>query len=225
MREVRLTELLGPFNEAERKQAPETVFADGDVELLLRSPKIAVVGTRRPSELGARRTERLASELAEAGAVVVSGLAQGVDAIAHRTAIQAGGRTIAVLGAGLDVPFPRANAGLLEEIRRDHLALSQFPPGTPPRKGNFPRRNRTMAFASDATVIVEAGEGSGTIHQGWEALRLGRPLFLLRSLSEEGLDWVEEMLRYGAQPLDDVSPLLEVLPAVAPVLDGEGLPF
>ena len=102
----------------------------------------------------------------------------------------------------LDKPFPPANVALFGRIAREHLAISQFAPGVPPRKENFPQRNRTMALLSDATIIVEAGEGSGTLHQGWEALRLGRALFLLESLAvSDELTWPSgnvEVRRAGA---------------------------
>ena len=115
-------------------------------------------------------------------------------------AISAGGRTIAVLGTPLDEYFPAKNRALQERIIREHLAVSQFAPGVPSQRGNFPMRNRTMALLSDTTVIVEAGEKSGSLHQGWEALRLGRPLFLFESLLRDAsLSWAAEMERYGAQ--------------------------
>ena len=150
------------------------------------------------------------------GVVVVSGLAEGIDTQAHQAAINVGGATIAVLGTPLDVCFPKQNQALLDRIIQDHLAVSQFPIGSPPQKKNFPMRNRTMALLSDATIIVEAGEGSGTIHQGWEALRLGRPLFLLESLTKRtDLTWPAEMQHYGAEVLTK-----ERLPVVLDNLPG-----
>ncbi len=129
--------------------------------------------------------------------------------------MNAGGRTIAVLGSGLDKPFPSSNHELFERIVSQHLAVSQFSPGTPPRAQNFPQRNRTMALLSDATVVIEAGEKSGTRHQGWEALRLGRSLFLLESVAKApGLTWTREMLGYGAQVLsrDNLEEVLRSIP-------------
>lgn len=225
VRKDTLAGLLGHLNEVESKQAPPSIYLDGHQEILYHTPKISVVGTRKPSELGAKRARKLAWDIAEGGGVVVSGLAQGVDTLAHYAAIEAGGKTIAVLGTGLDIAFPSENAKLLEIIRRDHLAISQFAPGTPAMRGNFPQRNRTMALLSDATVIVEAGKTSGTKHQGWEALRLGRPLFILQSLADSGLDWVKEMLEYGARPLTDCSDLFEVLPAVTDARNVLETPF
>jgi DNA processing protein len=131
------------------------------------------------------------------------------------SAIAAGGRTIAVLGTPLADAYPAKNRALQQRIMREHLAVSQFAPGVPTRPANFPIRNRTMALLSDATIIVEASEKSGSLHQGWEALRLGRPLFVLRSqFDDPELLWPRELERYGAQPLDlnDLEALVEALP-------------
>jgi DNA processing protein len=153
--------------------------------------------------------------LGERGVIVVSGLAEGIDTAAHETAIASGGRTVAVLGTPLDKAYPAKNRVLQDRIMADHLAVSQFPAGSPSQPRNFPMRNRTMALISDATVIVEAKDGSGTIHQGWEALRLGRPLFLMESLAKDAsVSWPKEMLGYGAEVLsrENVDLLLELLP-------------
>jgi DNA processing protein len=195
-------EILGALNEVERKNAPPKLFFVGDAALLEDGPRISVVGTRKPSEMGLRRTGALCRELAAKGVVVVSGLAEGVDACAHQAAIDSGGKTVAVVGSGVDRPFPPSNRALWDRIASEHLLVSQFPPGTPPIRTNFPRRNRTMALLTDATIIVEAGDGSGTLHQGWEALRLGRQLWLLESLVQQpGLTWPAEMQKYGAATL------------------------
>lgn len=205
-------ELLGPLNAVERKNAPAVLFFAGDKELL-RRPRVSVVGRRDASEEGTQRAGRLARELVAAEVVVVSGLAAGIDAAAHRGAMEARGKTIAVLGNPLAVYFPRENRELQDAIFRDHLAISQFPAGVPPRKENYPLRNRTMALVSQATVIVEARERSGTVSQGWEAIRLGRPLYLMRSLVENpDLNWPKLMLDYGAEVLDTADQLLADLP-------------
>ena len=207
-------ELYGPLNDVEQKNAPPGLWLHGDVELLRGGQRVAVVGSRSPSPAGQQRAAQLARRLAGETITVVSGLALGIDTIAHRTAMAAGGRTIAVLGTPLDECQPRQNSALQEEIGRDHLLVSQFPPGHPVLRSNFPRRNRTMALLCHASVIVEAGESSGTLSQGWEALRLGRPLFLLKSVVENpDLKWPREMVEYGAFVLADFRELLEILPA------------
>ena len=206
------SQLLGPLNAVEQKFAPPDLWTFGDTSLLERHPRVAVVGTRNPSPEGERRTRKLVKALVEQGVVIVSGLAQGVDTAAHSQTLALGGRTIAVLGTPVDEVFPRQNATLQDHIAREHLVVSEFAPGTAVNRGNFPRRNRTMALIADASVIIEAGDGSGTLSQGWEALRLGRPLFLLKSLLGADLKWPHVMLDYGARVLTGVEDLMKVLP-------------
>jgi DNA processing protein len=207
-------EVLGPLNEFERKYAPESLFLAGDFDVLKKGARVSIIGSRKASPSGLKLAKELAEKLVEDGVVVVSGLAEGIDTAAHEGAIQAGGRTIAVLGTPLDDCFPKQNRRLQERIMQDHLVISQFPSGYKAYPGNFPMRNRTMALVADATVIMEAGEKSGTMHQGWEAIRLSRPLFLEKQLFEKPLKWVQDMQRYGAQPftIEDLGILLEILP-------------
>lgn len=208
---------LGPLNEFEQRHAPKQLFLQGD-RTLLRKMKVSIVGSRKPSDDGVKRAARLARELVRHDVVVVSGLAHGIDAAAHRTAIDAGGRTIAVIGTPLDNVHPRAHRTLQAEIARGHLVVSQFPSGAPVLPRNFPLRNRTMALIVDASVIVEAGDGSGTLSQGWEALRLARPLFIMRSVVDtSGLKWPAEMIDYGARVLSKPSDLFERLPFGEPL--------
>ena len=136
---------------------------------------------------------------------VVSGLAAGIDTVAHRTALGMSGSTIAVLGTPLDQTYPKSNLELQERIIASDLAISQFPFSSGVRRENFVLRNRTMALICDATIIVAASETSGTQHQGWEAIRLGRPLFFLESLLERNVSWIGEQMRYGGEPLGDAN--------------------
>lgn len=178
---------------------------------LLRRPCVAVVGTRKVSREGAARAKRLARELVEAGVVVVSGLAMGVDGEAMRSAIACGGNTIGVLGTPLDIATPSENRALQEKVYREHLLISQFPSGSSVNKGNFPRRNRVMAAISDATVIVEASDTSGTLHQARECLDLGRWLFIAASVVENSeLSWPKEFLKHSKTAvLKSTSEILE----------------
>jgi DNA processing protein len=197
-------ELLGPFNEVEQKSAPKTIFTAGHIEVLETGGRVSLVGSRTATRDGLARARKLARMLAERSLVVVSGLAKGIDAAAHLGAIEAGGRTIAVIGTPLDKCYPKENADLQARIMREHLCVSQFPIGYPIQPKNFPIRNRTMALISDATVIIEAGESSGSLSQGWEALRLGRGLFIMKSVAENSaLKWPKEMLSYGARVLGE----------------------
>ncbi|HZI05182.1 MAG TPA: DNA-processing protein DprA, partial [Archangium sp.] len=156
----------------------------GDLQLV-RRPCVAVVGTRNVSPEGAARARRLARELVAAGVVVVSGLAKGVDTEALTAAIEAGGKVVAVIGTPLEQAYPAENKRLQETIYREHLLVSQFPAGSRTFQANFPLRNRTMATISDATVIIEAGETSGTLHQAVACNRLGRWLFITRAVAED----------------------------------------
>ena len=220
MKTLKPEELLGPLNAVEAKNAPRQIHCQGDLALA-RLPRVSIVGSRTAGEEATRRAARLARELAREGVVVVSGLAEGIDTAAHRAAIEERGRTIAVLGNGLGVFYPTANRELQRAIARDHLLLSQFGEEVPPRPANFPARNRTMALVSHVTVIVDARERSGTVSQAWEAIRLGRPLFLMRSLVEKpGLAWPKLVQEYGADVLDATEQLLPLLPpAEEPELD------
>ena len=208
-------ELLGPLSEVEARNAPRTLYLVGDRELLTKGARVSIVGSRKATPEGRGRAARLARLLVERDIVVVSGLAEGIDTAAHTTAIETGGRTVAVLGTPLDKCFPAKNRQLQERIGRDHLLVSQFAPESGTGRKAFPMRNRTMALLSDATVIVEAGESSGTLHQGYEALRLGRPVFLMESVvSNESLTWPKEMMGYGAEVLSDqtVEMFFEMVP-------------
>lgn len=213
---IPVQELLGrQLNDVEERYAPRTLYVRGDQSLLKQGVRVAIVGSRKVSNAGRLRAQRLARILAAERIVVVSGLARGVDTHSHSTALQHGGRTVAVVGTGLDRVYPPENRELQERIAREHLVVSQFRPGTPPRRGNFPQRNRTMALLSDATVIIEASERSGTQSQGWETLRLGRPLLLARSLVEDGggISWARKMLDYGGRVLAEPEDLLHELPS------------
>lgn len=132
----------------------------------------------------------------------------------HKTAIKNGGKTIAVIGTPLSKTYPKENAELQKEMMHSQLVISQYKVGRPTTKKDFVFRNRTMALISDASVIVEAGEGSGTLYQGWETLRLGRPLFICKpAVHNAELEWPKEMIRHGAIELDDPADILEVLPS------------
>lgn len=206
-------DLLGTLSEVERRYVPSTLHLAGDAELLgADRRRVAIVGSRSASDEGVRRAAKLSRELAQAGVVVVSGLARGIDAAAHEACIGAGGRTIAVLGTPLEKAYPIENAKLQELIYREHLVVSQFEAGHATHKSDFVLRNRTMALLSHASVIVEAGDTSGTLSQAAETQRLGRPLFIMRSvLTMPGLAWPDRFVKNGALPLDDTAQILEAL--------------
>lgn len=207
-------ELLGPLNDVERKYAPSTLFSAGPMETPLPNPRVAIIGSRKASAKGLSTAAHITSVLSKREVVIVSGLAEGIDTMAHETAIKEGGRTIAVLGTPLNRTYPQKNSQLQKEIMTNHLAISQFPVRYPIQPRNFVMRNRTMALISNASIIVEAGETSGSLHQGWEALRLGRPLFIWKSIiGNSSLNWPKKMLRFGAMELTDPKDVLDVLPS------------
>lgn len=138
---------------------------------------VAVVGTRSPRPYGRQAVEEIAADLARSGITVVSGLARGIDSLAHRAALEAGGRTIAVLGSGIDVIYPEEHKTLAQAIEKHGAVISEYALGTPPVAENFPRRNRVISGLALGTVIVEAGENSGALITADYALEQGRELF------------------------------------------------
>jgi DNA processing protein len=214
--------LFESFTDLEKKYAPQNLYVEGDASLLYSGLKVSIVGSRKPSAQGIEDAQCLAKTLVNHGSIVLSGLAEGIDTVAHETAIANGGKTIAVLGTPLDISYPSKNANLLADIKQNHLAVSQFSTGYPIKKENFPMRNRTMALLSDATIIVEASEKSGTRHQGWEALRLGRVIFIMKSVIEnKELSWPREMVKHGAQELtcELLPSILEFIPKITARLE------
>lgn len=187
---------------------------------LVETPGIAVVGTRNPSKEGVARVKRLTNRLVEDGYTIVSGLAKGVDTVAHSTAIKAGGRTIAVLGTPLNRSYPKENAELQRRLGDEFLLISQVPvlrymQAKDPRVNSyfFPERNVTMSALTLATVIVEAGETSGTLYQARAALEQGRKLFILESCFHRGLSWPEKLQRQGAIRVADYDDIMANLVA------------
>jgi DNA processing protein len=213
------SDLIGSLNDAETKFAPDELYVCGHPDVFSEGPRVSIVGARKASKQGLRRADKLAKLLVSDGVVIVSGLAKGIDTAAHTATIEAGGRTIAVVGTPLNKVYPAENKALFSVIAESHCAISQFPVGKSTGPRSFPMRNRTMALLSEATVIVEASDGSGSLHQGWEAIRLGRQLFILESLLEQtDLRWPLEFLKYGAIPLneDNVREIINCLPIRGP---------
>jgi len=190
------------------KNPVELLYFQGEWELV-ETPCVAVVGTRDPSDEGRRRARRLAQSLVKDGRTVVSGLAQGIDTEAHTAALEAGGRTIAVTGTPIGDCYPPENRALQNRLARDFLVISQVPvyryaQQTPQyNRLFFPERNVTMSALTSATIIVEAGDTSGTLIQARAALEQGRKLFVLDSCFGRGLKWPEKYLERGAVRVRD----------------------
>lgn len=195
----------------------ELFYYRGDWSLAS-SPSVAVVGTRNPSEEGASNAGKIAKALVREGFTVVSGLAKGIDRAAHMAAIDAGGRTIAVIGTPLFDSYPRENARLQEQIAEEHLLISQVPflrYKNQHFKSNrlfFPARNVTMSALTRATIIVEAGETSGTLVQARAALNQGRKLFILEScFRRSDLTWPAKYEKQGAVRVRSITDILSKL--------------
>lgn len=181
----------------------------GDVELLAR-PLVAVVGARACSTYGAHVARLLGRELAQAGLVVVSGMARGIDGEAHRGALEAGGMTVAVLGCGIDRDYPAAHASLAHGIEEAGLVVSEYAPGVEPAPWRFPARNRIIAGLAQATVVVEARERSGALITADLALEEGREVFAVPGEITSGLSaGTNALLRLGATPVTSTLDVLE----------------
>lgn len=173
---------------------------------------VAVVGTRRVTAYGRQVAEDIAGTLARNGISVISGLARGVDSISHQAALHAGGRTIAVLGCGLDRIYPPENRRLAEQITAHGALISDYPPGTPPEASNFPPRNRLISGLSLAVVIVEAGQTSGALITAAFAADQGREVFAVPgNINSPGSKGTNRLIRDGAQPLLHPEQILEEL--------------
>jgi DNA processing protein len=172
----------------------------------------AVVGTRQPTAYGQSVARELAAALAANGVTVVSGLARGIDALSHRAALEAGGRTLAVLGSGLDQIYPPEHEKLAQEIAKNGAILTDYPLGTKPEPGNFPPRNRIISGLALAVVIVEAGEGSGALITADFAADQGREVFAVPGpIFNRASRGTNRLIKAGARPLTSPEDVLEVL--------------
>lgn len=179
-------------------------------------PTVAVVGTRRPTPYGRKTAEALSESLASAGVVVVSGMARGCDSYAHKGALSAGGLTVAVLGTGVDRVYPGENNKLYDSICEKGLVLSEFPPGTPPFAGNFPRRNRIISGLSLGVVVVEAPTRSGSLMTARLSLEYNREVFAVpgpvTSAKSTGTNY---LIKQGAALVEDAGDVMEGLAIIS----------
>jgi len=190
---------------------PLALHVRGD-RTLLAKPAVAIVGSRRASPYAINVARGLAHDLAGTGLVVVSGLAIGVDAAAHEAALDASFPTIAVLGTGIDVVYPRTNRALFKRIVEHGLLLSEFAPTTPPLAMNFPIRNRVISGLTSGTIIVEATSRSGSLITARTAAEQGREVFAVPgSIYSAGSEGTHRLIQYGAKLVHDVNDVLEEL--------------
>jgi len=205
---LKISDALYPPLLREIKNPPQLLYCAGDLSLL-KTRCVAVVGSRKITAYGRRIAAKVAGRLAACGVTVVSGMAIGIDGISHRSALDAGGKTIAVLGNGLDVMYPAANRDLKKDILRTGLLLSEYPPGTRGTKFTFPQRNRIISGLSEATVVIEAGLNSGSLITAALANEQGRPVYgVPGNIDNVTSLGVNMLIRDGAQPLIAVDDLL-----------------
>ncbi len=193
-------------------EPPPVLFALGNQDLLPR-PAAAIVGSRDHSAYGAEVCRVVAAAAAQSGVVIVSGMARGLDAVAHAAALDGGGSTIGVLGNGHGVIYPAANRGLYERVAREGLLLSEFPPGERPHAGSFPRRNRLISGLSRVTLVVEAAAGSGALITAGAALDQGREVMAVPGNVTSAVSvGTNRLIRDGASPLLESADLLQHFP-------------
>ena len=202
---------------------PPFLYVKGELRNL--EPAIAIVGARRASTYGLTATERLARDLVGQGLTVVSGMARGVDTAAHRSALAAGGRTVGVLGCGIDVVYPAENRGLFTEMAERGALVSEFPMGTTPLAENFPRRNRIISGMSRGVLVVEAAENSGSLITAQFALDQGREVFAvpgnINFMSSRGAN---RLIKEGAKLVESVEDIVQELPPRAAEAGGTTTP-
>lgn len=171
---------------------------------------IAIVGSRKATAYGKWATEKFTKELVDMDVTIVSGLAAGIDTIAHRTALENGGRTIGVLGNGIDIIYPKSNRGLYEEMEKENSIISEFFLGTQPLPFNFPQRNRIISGISKGVIVIEAQEKSGSLITAHHALNQGKDVFALpgniNSIFSGGTN---KLIKDGAKPLLDIEDIIE----------------
>lgn len=192
---------------------PPAIYSIGDLSILNLQPAVAIVGSRRASFYGRHAAEILAFDLAARGITVVSGLARGVDQTAHAAALEAGGKTVAILGSGLDQIYPKENAGLAREIAERGVLITELPLGTPPLSQNFPFRNRIISGVSLGVVVVEAAERSGSLITARMALEQNREVFAVPGqITSPGSFGPNTLIKDGAKLVHSFIDILDELP-------------
>lgn len=190
---------------------PIALYVSGNIEALT-DPQLAIVGSRNPSAQGRETCLAFAETLSECGLGITSGLAEGIDACAHQGALRAQGITLGVLGTGIDIIYPRLNQRLGEDIERQGALISEFPLGTPPKRGNFPQRNRIIAALSLGTLVVEAARRSGSLITARLANTYGRDVFAIPGSIHNPLSrGCHELIKAGAKLVETADDILSEL--------------
>lgn len=202
---------------------PEALWLRGTDEQLARTPRVAIVGSRSPTPYGEAQAGRFARALATRGVVVVSGLARGIDACAHRAALEVGGATVAVLGSGVDCPWPAGETA--DRVLAGGLLLSEFEPGRSPRRHHFPQRNRLISGLAAAVIVIEAAHASGSLITARWAADQGRTVFALPGRVDQPLSrGCHRLLREGASLLESPEEVFEELGLDVPSANEETTP-
>jgi DNA processing protein len=207
---------------------PEVLWGRGRLELLLPRPCVAIVGSRAPTPYGIGQAARFAAAFASAGVVVASGMARGIDEAAHRGALRVGGDTVAVLGSGVDVPWPAGP--LAQELAERGLLVSEFEPGRPPRRHHFPLRNRLISGLAQAVVVVEAAHASGSLVTARWAVDQGRSVYAIPGRIDHPMSrGSHRLIREGGLLLEDPEEVLDEIlgpaqtrPTLSPAPGGTG---
>ena len=211
--------------------APELLYYIGDISLIS-SPLIGIVGTRRSSPYGRWAAKGIAAAVARCGIAVVSGMAEGIDSAAHWGCLDAGAPTVAVLGTGIDIPYPKSNEKLYHEIAKRGLILSEYPPGESGWKRNFPERNRIISGLSKSVVVVEGAIKSGSMITARLALEQGRDVFAVPgNINQPNSVGVNRLIADGAEPILSMEDAAQTLGlsgaafgiAISKLTDGEKL--
>lgn len=210
MRILPYTHKLFPTALREIKDPPLLLYYYGELPDFDRRLSIGMVGTRRMSAYGLRSAYKIAYELASVGTLVVSGMASGIDGVAAAAALAAKAPTVAILGCGLDVVYPKHHQTLMEHIRQNGVLFSEYPPATMPNRYHFPVRNRLISGLTQGTVVVEAGIGSGSLITAKDAVQQGRKVFAVpANLGSRGADGTNGLIRDGAELIFSASDIIK----------------
>lgn len=213
-----------PESLKELTEPPDQLYAIGNIRLLDKK-LVSIVGTRDATPYGLRTTRAIATALARAGIGIVSGMARGIDAAAHRATLEAGGDTIAVLGTGVDVPYPAAHRELHRVIGESGLVISECGSGVRAHRGSFPKRNRIIAALGKITIVVEAGHKSGALNTATHALELDRPVAVVPGpIDSPQSAGANQLIRDGALVIASVADAL-VLAGVAEAAQPQPIHF
>lgn len=191
----------------------QVLYAKGTIPDWNELLSVAVVGTRRYSEYGQIVAEKFSGELAEKGFTIISGMADGIDSFALKSALRVGGRTIAVMGCGLNIAYPEKNTELMAEIEKYGCTLSEYPPYSEPVAAHFPERNRIMSALSDGILAIEAPRKSGTLITANDGLEIGKPVFAVpNSIFAKRSEGTNELLKRGATAVTSAQDIIDAYP-------------